>query len=337
MRSPLTSRVKRATIHAMSSGVPSRFLAVFAALVLLTTGTTGAQQASLRTVLERAGQYVGDFDRRLGGIVSEERYLQDVFASSDTSAITGNIPGRDPTRGGMPRQHRELKSDLLLLRPLDTDRWVQFRDVFDVDGVLVHGRDDRLANLFLKPSDQAGVQLRRIAEESARYNIGNLERTINVPVLPLVFLDPDVQARFEFNRVLDAGGADDHPSVPRDVPNVPAFVVPQQAMEIEYKETGSSTLIRTTADRDLPARGRFWIEPGTGSVLMTEVILDDPWVHAAIHVSYRLDSSLGFLVPLEMREHYVVRASGVHIYGIATYSKFRRFQVNVDERIAPLK
>ena len=44
-------------------------------------------------------------------------------------------------------------------------------------------------------------QAKRIAAESSRYNVGVLRRTINVPVMSLVFLEPDVQPRFRFARV----------------------------------------------------------------------------------------------------------------------------------------
>jgi hypothetical protein len=307
--------------------------------VVLLGGHPAAQQPSMRTALERAGVYVSGFNRQIGGIVSEEHYLQDVFSSGDfTAAITGNIPGRDTTRGANPRTHRELRSDLLLIHPPTSERWVQFRDVFEVDGAVIRGRNDRLSDLFLNPSAKANDQARRISEESARYNIGNLERTINVPLMPLLFLESDMQQRFEFNKVLDAAqGASDKPAIPRDVPNVPAFALASDAWEIQYRETTSPTLIHTTGDRDMPAHGRFWIDPLTGRVLMTELLLDDPFVHGAIHVSYKMDSGLGFLVPGEMREQYVIRGNGVHIYGTATYSKFRRFEVNTDEQILPPK
>jgi hypothetical protein len=42
-----------------------------------------------------------------------------------------------------------------------------------------------------------------IVTESSRYNIGTIERTANVPVLPLMDLDPSHQSRFRF-KVADA-------------------------------------------------------------------------------------------------------------------------------------
>ena len=54
--------------------------------------------------------------------------------------------------------------------------------------------------LFLDPSASSASQVEHIVDESSRYNIGNLHRTINVPVLALVVLDPVNQPRFKFKR-----------------------------------------------------------------------------------------------------------------------------------------
>ena len=281
-------------------------------------------------VLARANAYVRDFEEHLAGIVAEEHYVQD------------SIPAPSPYNF---YQHRELNSDLLLVRPEGADRWVQFRDVFDVDGQPVRDRDQRLATLFLSPLSSIGDQVAQIADESARYNIGRLQRNVNVPVLPLLFLDAANQPRFEFTRVMPARTGNARPgvpgapggrgakSVPRDMPGRPAFAVPPEAWEIRYRETATGTLIRTTAKRDLPAAGRFWIEPDTGRVLMTECLLNDSAIRATIDVSYQSTPVAGFLVPVEMREDYQLLASKARITGVATYSKFRQFQINTDEQI----
>src|SRR5258706_15288015 len=123
------------------------------------------------------------------GIVAEEDYVQDVRPSA-----AGTI-----SRGATPRvTHRELKSDLLLVRPIGSNRWMQFRDVFEVDGQPVRDRSERLMKLFVSPSSATANQAELIAEESSRYNIGNLQRTLNVPLLALAILDPAQQQRFVF-------------------------------------------------------------------------------------------------------------------------------------------
>lgn len=314
-----------------------RLAAAIPALVAAAATVLTAQQQSMRTVMERASQYVSQFESQLGGIVAEEDYSQEVIPPGTfNSAVTQNsaISGRGAQMASV-RTYRDLRSDLLLIYPIGAGRWVQFRDVFEVDGTSVHDRNDRLANLFLKPSPSTAAQVRRIQDESSRYNIGALERTVNVPVLPLIFLNPALQSRFTFTRELDLRESAQF-AVPREVPSGANFAVPPGTMEIRYQETAPSTLIRTTANRDLPVRGRFWINPDTGSVLLTEIIFEDPFVTGTVHVAYKLDDELGFMVPVEMREHYFLRSTEMQINGTARYLKFRKFQVRVDEQLAPM-
>jgi hypothetical protein len=56
-------------------------------------------------------------------------------------------------------------------------------------------------------------------------------------------------------------------------------------------------------------------------------------VHADITVTYELDAKLGFLAPTEMRESVGTRNGLLEIKGRATYTRFRRFQIKVDETI----
>jgi len=284
---------------------------------------------TLPRVLARAAEYVVDFERDLSGIVSEETYVQDAYG---VPVFNGRGVREIPHDG-----HRELKSDLLLVRPVGSNRWVQFRDVFDVDGKPVRDRSDRLAKLFLNPTSSTSSQLRDVVNESARYNIGKIARTINVPLLPLEVLEPGNQARFKFQRAardpgaLVVGGTVISPDLPKSA----HFVVSTEVWTIAYKEVEPGTIIRTTKFRDLPSRGRFWIEPATGRVLMSELVAEDHDVRGQIDVSYQSVPVLGLLVPVEMHEVYEGR-DGVKIEGTATYGNFRRFQVKVDERMAPV-
>src|ERR1700736_2555267 len=92
-----------------------------------------AEEPSLATVMQRASAYVVEFQRQLSSIVAEEVYVQDIV--KQPGFVTGS--------------HRELRSDLLLIRPAGADRYVEFRDVFAVDGNPVRDRQDRLTALFL--------------------------------------------------------------------------------------------------------------------------------------------------------------------------------------------
>ena len=208
----------------------TRTLACSVLTAITTAVPSAAPQPALETVLQRAGAYVGLVERGISAIVAEERYVQDV---------------RHPNAGRFAADsHRELRSDVLLVRPGGTDRYVEFRDVFEVDGARIRDRQDRLTALFLDPTASAGAQIQRINRGSARYNIGNIARTINTPTLALLFLLPQNQARFRFT-----GAASSAPTIAR------AAAAPGGAWVVEYEEIQHPTLIRTTTGLDLPARG----------------------------------------------------------------------------------
>ena len=72
--------------------------------------------------------------------------------------------------------------------------------------------------------------------------------------------------------------------------------------------------------------GRFWIEPATGRVLMSELVAEPLQVRATIDVSFQSEPLLGMLVPIEMRERYEDRRVTSLVTGRATYGRFRQFQ-----------
>ena len=288
------------------------FVVIAACLAALAAPLPAQTPPSMDEVIGRAAKYVADYQTQLSGIVLEEHYRQEIRATTTTSL-----------RNGPTGTRRELRSDVLMVKPTGHERWVQFRDVFEVDRRPVRDRDARLEQLFLKPSSSTMAQAERIARESARYNLGSVERTVNVPVMALIFLDPAFRSRFQFT-----------PVRPGNVRAFAAIVANAgDVLALEYKEAETGTLIRTTADKDLPAHGRFWIDAPTGRVLRTELIAEDLTVRGKIDVTYRLEPGLGFLVPAEMREEYSTRGRSTRILGRATYGKFKRFSVTTEETL----
>jgi hypothetical protein len=278
----------------------AKTLAVLGACFVLAGSRVAGQDRALSLILVKAGAYADAFERQFTGIVAEESYAQDA--------------------GGV---HRDLKSDLLLIRASD-DRYVEFRDVFQVDGRAVRDRDDRLTRLFLDPSASAQAQLQAIVTESARYNIGNIQRTINTPTLALTFL----LTRNQHGSVFEIRKS----ATPELGRRGPFGVVPAGTIVLSFDEGKRDTVIRTSRGRDLPSHGHFWIDPATGDVLMTELIAEDAAVRGVIDVRYEQDPSLGVLVPSVMRERYDGnRIAG--ITGTATYGRFRKFQVSTDTDI----
>jgi hypothetical protein len=277
-----------------------------------------AQEPSLKEVLKNAAGYVADFQKQLSGIVAEETYTQEILKERGTPSLTkGNLVI------GPPR--RTLRSDLLLVKPGGADRYVEFRDVFEVDGAAVRDRDQRLARLIGDSSPGSFDRMREIINQSARFNIGSIQRNVNTPVLALTFLDTSRQPRFEFKRAsrererIDPTGATPSPETPAD-PGV--FRVSTEMWAIEYRERERPTLIRTPRGQPLPARGRFWINPVTGAVLISELVVDGGGVEATITVSYQSEPLVGFLVPVAMHESY--EGHGEHVVGTALYGRFRQ-------------
>jgi hypothetical protein len=89
----------------------------------------------------------------------------------------------------------------------------------------------------------------------------------------------------------------------------------------------------TTGDRAMPSRGRFMIDLPSGRVLSSQLIVDDNSLRAQIDVTYALEPAVEIFVPREMREQYALD-DGTKIEGRATYAKFRRYVVTVDQTLA---
>jgi hypothetical protein len=275
---------------------------------------------TLAEVLSRTGEYVLRLHTQLSGIVAEESYQQRARATQRRSNGPGANAGEQKT----------LKSDLLLVRPPDSDRYIEFRDVFEVNGNAVRDREERLTRLFLTPTIDSARQIKAIVDESARHNIGEVTRNINTPMLALHFLLPRVQERFRFRRARtglpELANATDFPTY-----NAEQFAVPDGAWVIEFNETQKPTLIKTNNGGDFPAKGRFWIDPESGAPLLTELVMQNQEVTAIIDVSFQAERLLGFRVPMQMRERY--RGELDRTEGIATYARFRQFQVKTDQSI----
>ena len=274
---------------------------------------------SLDQLLAKATWYSIDFVNKLSNIVAEEHYIQD----SNVALMTVAIPGLGGRGGGTPNnvprsssRHRELKADFLIVKSAG-DVWTPFRDVFEVDHIPIRDRDERLAKLFL--SDKGGTdaegRARAIAEESGRYNLGAVQRTINNPVFALIFLQPDVRERFKFTT------------------GKPDRKMGEDVRVVEYLEEGRPTVIAGLPGQDMPAFGRFWIESATGRVVKAEVRVEVKDVKANLTTTFRADERLGIDVPSEFREEYDLRDSRVN--GVATYARFRKFEVKSSEELAP--
>jgi hypothetical protein len=294
-------------------------LAVVTMLAVCVHAQNGAD-TDLEQLLARATWYSIDFIDKLSQVVSEERYIQDSSVALPTVPIMGMGRGASALNS-QPRgtaKHRELRADFLIVKS-SGELWAPFRDVFEVDRIPVRDREERLAKLFLsnKPdrANSNDENARAIAEESARYNLGAVQRTINNPVFALIFLQPDIRNHFKFT------------------PGKPDRKAGDDVRVVEYVEELRPTVIHGGEGRDMPAFGRFWIENATGRVVKAEVRVEVSDVKANLTTTFRTDERLGIDVPAEFREDYDLRDGRVS--GVASYSRFRRFQVNSSEELSP--
>lgn len=282
-------------------------------------------------ILEKAGRYVEEYAAVFRDIVAEEYATQTYAESEEHDGGPGWALDEDDGRpaSSAPRGRgatRRTRADLVFVRLPGAVSWGSFRDVFEVDGVAVRDRDQRLERLLR--SDAAGdtERARAILEESARYNIGSARRNLNIPTLALLFLDPRNQARFSFR---EAGRG-----------RVNGF----DSVELRFTEVARPAILREDASRDLPAEGAFWIDPARGAILRSTLRFQFARDRGTGRVStdYRRDPALGLWVPSEMEERYEERRArgfppaNAVTRAVARYSNFRRFTVTIEDEKARL-
>lgn len=275
-----------------------------AAQAVVRTKTAPADAASAE-LLHRAAEYVDGCEQTFRYIVAEELYTQ---------------WGPDPATSATAR--RTLRSDLVFVSLPGEIPWTTFRDVYEVDGRAVREREARLERLFMRPSRDAFGQADRILRESARYNLGEAFRTVNVPTLALLFLHARNQARFSFTRK----GSRLFEGI--------------SGAEVAFEEVARPSIVRDSYGGDVPVKGRAWIDPTRGTVLRIEADYDLTTERdraqsrrqtAYVSTSFERQPALDAHVPVEMKELYLTGAG--RIEATARYSNFRRFLVETEESL----
>jgi hypothetical protein len=248
----------------------------------------------LTLLLARLSEYIAAYVRDFGNVVAEEDYVQRLI------------------RGGSNQRH--LKSDLLLVKTSDEVGWAQYRDVFEVDGRPVRDRQERVQKLFLEnPADAPRLAL-EVSNEGARYNVGTLFRNINTPTLPLEYLSPKRIGGLSFWR----DGEDTVEGI--------------RVVKLAFEEMARPTMVQPDNGRaDIPADGVYWVDPSTGRILKTRIVLTASRSEMTTTVSYKPAQNLGLWVPAEMSEKYNTPTE--EIDGRAVYKNFRSFNVTTNVEI----
>jgi hypothetical protein len=212
---------------------------VAAVLVLAGMAVSGAQKASepsLEQVMERVGAYVAGYGEKASVVVSTEKYTQSVMWADSA-----------------PMRPLQLEAEFAIVR-VTGGGWTGYRDVVSLDGKPVHDRRNRLMELLTDTNGDVS-ELTRIANESARFNIGPVSRNFNVPTATLFFFRPQNHARFAFERK----GA-------RKIDDVATW-------EVTFNETQRPTMVMTRAGVDVPIEGSLWVNPLDGTVIRTRLKL----------------------------------------------------------------
>jgi hypothetical protein len=259
------------------------------------------------TVLSSAMRYTMNYEQRFALLAADEHYEQQILRPPNPgNNLSRSNPGGGMQAGG-PMSTQDIKSDFLLVQlGGDGEGWMPFRDAYEVKGKKLRDRDDRLLKLFTSGDKGRFDKAAQYSSESAKHNLGNVTRTINIPTLAMMFLHPRVNERFEF---VDGGEETVNGRILR---------------KALYKEVARPTLIKTTRNRDLALTGTLWIDPFTGTVVKTDLNAADPVVRCEVTVTFRRDEALDLWVPEKMDEFYKAYSGLDDILATATYSNVRR-------------
>ena len=205
------------------------------------------------------------------------------------------------------RPKTAVRSEFMLVRyPGAEEELLVFRDVTEVDGKPLDGRQQRLMGLFLEPAFDTIRRAHDINLHAAAY----VPPALN-PLLAISFFQPRYQTRFRLTTNETGRGW------------------PPQTVAIGFLETTRPTLLRTgrLPEVDAPTRGTIWVHEPTGRVLETELQVRNEGKIATMRTKFLVDERLQVIVPGEMETK--------NPDAKALYSNFRRFTVRTNESLAP--
>ena len=242
------------------------------------------------------------FEQTLSGLLFRERYLQRVEGVSARSAMS---------QASIRRREVLLEANVFLLQPDGVDTFVLFRDVYLRDGIALGDHTARLEALLVDGSRDAIARAHALTNASAAYNVGPVNRNVNIPTMGLAYLDPARLGGMRFERVGDE------------------VIHGLDTVILAFEETARPTFVRGTGDSDVAARGRYWIHPGSGAVPRAHIELTGAELTGTMDVELALHDTLAVWVPVTMTERW--RARGQGTTGFAEYDRFQRLTVSTGE------
>jgi len=273
------------------------FLAAAAFAVL---GFGAEPKPDARAIVDRASRWVQQFERDFITVIADEQY--DQFASGPSEAD----------------RERRLRSEIVFLRPESGNSWVAVRNVLSyadagAPSVEVSDSADRLRAVLAGGRPQA-TALRRLGDESARFNIGDFPRNFNTPTFALQFLDDEHRDRFKFR--LEGREA----------------IAGDDVWRLAYHERSHPTIVQANF-RDTELVGTLWTRASDGAVVRTRMQLtasargEYSGLDTTVTVEYERDEKLNALVPSTMQEEYR-EPRGHRVTARAAYSNYRIFETS---------
>lgn len=253
-----------------------------------------APGAERRSLPDRVRDYVDRFERDASALVAEEHYIQ-----------------RLELRSGPSRTHwtRELRSDYVLVKPADTSPWLGYRDIFEVDGTPVREREARVVALLAGTAPDSLARAAAFARDGSRFNLGP-ERTINTPTMAL-----QLMARLNADRL--------RVRVPRNWEH-------QDTASIAFEERDRPTIVRTPDGHNVESSGTVAVRVADGAILSAQLhfrfTAERRRRDARMQITYGPVGGVSVLVPVRLSEQ--LPTSEGEASGVATYSKYRRFQTS---------
>ena len=263
-------------------------------IVLAVFASTAATAApSVKDVMRRAGAYIDAYGERASIVVATENYRQE--AQGNTNAYHGE---------------RSTVAEFAIVKIDAVTAWQGFRDVLSVDGYALEGGRTRLID-SLMGGPGGYLEARRLSDESARFNIGIIERNFNVPTTALFFFRRENHDRFKF-----------------------AAKEPENGIwRIAWRETYKPTFIRSPSGTSVPAQGELWVDPADGTIRRTVLMAEMEGRNGnkgngRVDVTYRYVDAIGMWLPSTMDEEWMTTApkgAWERINAHAAYSNYRQF------------
>jgi len=266
-----------------------------------------AQPAPLDQLLERTGRYARGFQHDFETVIADETYVQ-------RERITR-------IQGGKPRvtsSVRTINSEMAFMWLPEDRSWLLVRNVRKVDNKEVRDSRARLERVIADAAPGGLVpRFRRLRDESARFNLGRIQRNLNDPMLPFQFVDPAYQPRFTFEL---AG---------QEVINGVA------TSKVAFVEKTTPTVVAVDGHDSL-SKGEIWLT-ASGIVLRTHLTIENPLtsLSSSFVVTFGRAATFAGWFPVRMDETYTQRPPAGSIDGLsteitcsATYWNFRRFETS---------